>query len=231
MNRYQKHDLRALRAAPAYREYLGRLFSPYVKGARILEVGAGLGDLGRQLLEYEPQELVLLEPSEACFEELVRFTHPKVLALKKHTSELEEAETFDTIVYSNVLEHIEDDLQELKTAARLLKPGGHLAIIVPAHPTLYSAIDEKLMHYRRYNVADLEKLVAAVPSLEVVECRYINKVGAIGWLINKARRIKRQSSRLFAIFDRYFLPFSIKLDGVAPRSFGLSLYAVIRKAR
>src|SRR5262245_30743958 len=73
MDSYQRRDLLILRSAPDYCTYLTGLCAPYVQGAEVLEVGAGLGDLGRQLLKFEPQMLTLLEPSEECYREISTF--------------------------------------------------------------------------------------------------------------------------------------------------------------
>lgn len=45
---------------------------------------------------------------------------------------------FDTIIYIDVLEHIEDDREELNRAASHLRPGGHLIILSPAHQKLFT---------------------------------------------------------------------------------------------
>ena len=60
-------------------------------------------------------------------------------------------ERIDTIVCLNVLEHIEDDRATLADFSRVLPPGGHLALLVPAMPALYGTLDEHLHHFRRYD--------------------------------------------------------------------------------
>ena len=52
----------------------------------------------------------------------------------------------------NVLEHIEDDKEELNIAVSKLNQGGHLIILVPAHNELYSKFDKEIGHFRRYKV-------------------------------------------------------------------------------
>jgi SAM-dependent methyltransferase len=203
----------------------------YVTDRSVIEIGAGLGDFGSQLLEYEPADLTLVEPGVECYGELKQMARPGVRVLNEFSQDVaaREKAKFDTALYSNVLEHIEDDAAEMRTALDLLKPGGHLLVIVPAHPFLFSPIDEKLLHYRRYDRASFLRLVEKVPGFEVVECRYINKLGVAGWLFNKWRGTTHQSQFLFSVFDKYFLPVSRALDHVAPRSFGLSLFVVLRK--
>ena len=56
----------------------------------------------------------------------------------------------DSIVYINVLEHVEDDQTELRMAHSVLASGGRLLVFVPAHEWLMSRFDRKLGHFRRY---------------------------------------------------------------------------------
>jgi SAM-dependent methyltransferase len=203
----------------------------YVAERHVIEIGAGLGDFGLQLLRYEPTSLTLVEPGAECFNELKRLARPGIRVLNEFSRDVaaREKESFDTALYANVLEHIEDDAAEMRTARDLLKSGGHLLVIVPAHPSLFSPIDERLRHCRRYGRATLLRLVETVSGYEVVECRYINKLGVAGWLFNKWRGTAHQSRFLFSVFDKYFLPVSRALDHVAPKSFGLSLFVVLKK--
>jgi 2-polyprenyl-3-methyl-5-hydroxy-6-metoxy-1,4-benzoquinol methylase len=231
MDEYQRVDLLSLRSAPKYRAYLADICSPYVAHQNVIEIGAGLGDFGRQLLQHKPVGLTLVEPGAECFIELEQMALPGVRVLNEFSRNVAAREegSFDTALYSNVLEHIEDDTAELRTALRLLKRGGHLLVIVPAHQFLFSPIDQKLLHYRRYNRRSFLSLVSQATGFEVVECRYLNKLGVGGWLFNKWCGRTHQSPWLFAVFDRYFLPVSRMLDRVAPGSFGLSLFVVLRK--
>lgn len=66
----------------------------------------------------------------------------------------------DAVVILNVLEHIQDDATALKQIYRILKPGGVVIIEVPAGPDLYDVYDQVLMHYRRYTLSHLSKLVS-----------------------------------------------------------------------
>jgi len=67
----------------------------------------------------------------------------------------------DVVVLLNVLEHIEDDVGAVRQLARILKPGGAVVIEVPAGPHLYDVYDKVLMHYRRYRLSGLKRLLRA----------------------------------------------------------------------
>ena len=65
----------------------------------------------------------------------------------------------DVAILLNVLEHIEDDILAARQLFRLLKPGGIAVIEAPSGPELYDIYDELLMHYRRYKLPDLRRLL------------------------------------------------------------------------
>jgi SAM-dependent methyltransferase len=65
------------------------------------------------------------------------------------------SESADVIVATDVLEHLDDDHGALREFHRLLKPGGHAVITVPAYQFLWSEHDLALMHKRRYTPRQL----------------------------------------------------------------------------
>src|SRR5215472_7176168 len=102
----------ALRWANNYRKALLSEFAPYLSGD-VIEVGAGIGQFTELLAGLGSIRSVLaidLDPGINC----------------------------DTIVSTNVLEHIEHDAAELRLYAALLKARrGHLCLFVPARSELY----------------------------------------------------------------------------------------------
>src|SRR5439155_19234776 len=87
----------------------------------------------------------------------------------------DDAETFDTILYMDVLEHIEDDRAEVARAAKHLRPGGHVIALSPAHQWLFTPFDRAIGHHRRYTRAGFGAL--ATPDLEPVRLRYLDSIG------------------------------------------------------
>jgi len=67
-------------------------------------------------------------------------------------------EAYDLVLLMDVIEHLDDDLGFLSAALEHLKPGGIIAINVPAHMAFYSKYDEVVGHKRRYNRARIEWL-------------------------------------------------------------------------
>lgn len=65
--------------------------------------------------------------------------------------------SFDLVIASDVLEHIENEAQALREWQRVLRPGGRLLVFVPAHQYLWSRHDEVNHHFRRYSAQALRK--------------------------------------------------------------------------
>jgi ubiquinone/menaquinone biosynthesis C-methylase UbiE len=66
---------------------------------------------------------------------------------------------FDVVTMLDVLEHVEDDLAAVSEIHRVLKPGGAFVLSVPAYQKLWSAHDEALHHFRRYEYHDLQSVL------------------------------------------------------------------------
>lgn len=130
----------------------------------------------------------------------------------------------------NCLEHLEDDLGALKGLWRTLQSGAPLAVFVPAFPMLYSSMDARVGHVRRYGSRELvSKLQSAGFVVEKVE--YVDSVGFVLSSLYKA--LKRQSGApsvaSLKLFDNVLFPVSVQLDKVLRRWFGKNLLVVGRK--
>ena len=132
---------------------------------------------------------------------------------------------FDTIVAFNVLEHIEDDVGMLKTAATLLRPGGSVVLFVPSLPILYGTNDALVNHYRRYTKSTLGTALRSA-GLAMERLEYFDLFGIVPWFI--AGRVLRRSPSHSGIdtYDRVVTPVSRALDRVLGPPLGKSLIAV-----
>ena len=80
-------------------------------------------------------------------------------------------ERFDYVVALEVLEHIEDDVEALRSWSRWIKPGGTLVVSVPAHAKRWDVDDAAVGHYRRYEKRQLLDLLSSNGfAVEHVEC-------------------------------------------------------------
>jgi hypothetical protein len=138
---------------------------------------------------------------------------------------LKPEERFDSILYIDVLEHIEDDRAELAAAATHLRFGGKLIVLGPAHPWLYSPFDKALGHYRRYTKAMLASAVP--PGLVCLELIYLDSVGLLASASNRLLlRRHLPSPRQIAIWDRLMVPLSRVLDPLFRYRVGKSVLGV-----
>lgn len=140
-------------------------------------------------------------------------------------AEVPEGERFDTILYIDVLEHIEDDRAELARSARRLKPGGHLIVLSPAHQFLFSPFDAAIGHYRRYSRASL--LAAAPKGLPVARAFYLDSLGMALSLANRALlRAEYPTLAQIRLWDRAIIPVSRLVDPLFRYALGKTVIAV-----
>jgi glycosyltransferase involved in cell wall biosynthesis len=216
-----------------YNRWLADRFRHAV-GPRVLEIGAGFGNmthqlLGRELVVASDLDPVALEYLRGSFRD-----EPGVRVASYRfplgAAEREEIRRYgiDTVVCLNVLEHIEDDVATLADFHALLPPGGRVVLVVPALARLYGSLDEHLHHFRRYEKAELEgKLAAAGFTLE--DCRFLNRPGILGWYVNgKILRRRVLPAGQLAAF-RLALPL-LRREETNPPSVGMSLLAIGRKS-
>lgn len=229
---YEGRDLEVLADMPNYYTWIMDAFSPYVRG-RVIEYGAGAGTVSARLAPLA-DELTLVELSTNLIEPLrARFSRdPKVKviseSLEEHAAQLG-AEAVDTVVMVNVLEHIEDDREALTHLLRILKPGGHLLLFVPALQGLMSKLDLMHGHFRRYHRPDLAGKVKAAGG-EVLHARYFDCAGVVPWLLlNKLMGSTTFNPALIDIHDKYVVPVSRAFERVVSPPFGKNLILVARK--
>jgi SAM-dependent methyltransferase len=202
-------------------------------GEEVLEVGAGLGGTTRILctrphrrwvcLEPDPQLVATLEASLAAGQ-LPACCQPRVGTL----AELDGSDLFDSLLYIDVLEHIENDRAELETAARHLRPGGKLIVLAPAHPWLYTPFDKAIGHFRRYNKKMLTE--AAPPELRVVRLLYLDSVGMLASMGNRfVLGSGMPSPRQLWVWDKLMVPVSRIIDPVIRYTVGKSVLGVWQK--
>lgn len=124
-----------------------KLFLSGAPGRKVLNAGAGQGSFSR-LLEARDFDVVSTDVSPvACdvLEQRVRgsVVRADVIALPFADS------SFDAVVLGEVIEHVDEDVAALSECRRVLRPGGVIALSVPAHPSWFGPSDEWAGHVRR----------------------------------------------------------------------------------
>ena len=224
--------LEVLAEAPEYNRWQFDMVAPYL-GKRILEVGAGIGNMSEEFLEGRPDLLVVTDTDAFYRARLAeRFAgRAEVVVEPLSMPDPSAGPRFagyrlDTVIATNVVEHIEDDLGTVRTMRSLLVPGGRAVILVPALQFIYGAMDRELGHYRRYGPARLRLLLERA-GLHVEQLRWFNRVGVFGWWFNgRVRGVSRIPLDQLRTFDR-LVPL-LRLERFLPLPFGQSLIAVGR---
>jgi SAM-dependent methyltransferase len=221
--------LRRVEALRRYTAYLWDLISPYV-GRRVLEVGSGTGVMTRYLSTREHLVASDLDPQYVQFLKRQFADKPNVEVRLLDLARLSEnglpKRNFDTVVCSNVLEHIEDDGAALRAMRDLLVPGGRIVLIIPALQQLYGAIDEAIGHYRRYTRGEIEAKLAQ-NGLAVEHVSYSNLLGVPGWFLNARVLRRRAVPGLQARVNDRLVPL-LRLERRLRPPIGMSLLAVGR---
>jgi SAM-dependent methyltransferase len=218
--------LERMAAAPRYNRWMFDRLRRWV-GRRVLEIGAGIGNMSAF---FADRERVLLTDTEDYYLTRLRERFagkPQVtvapLRLPTVAPPLK-AERLDTVVCLNVLEHIEDDRASLAAMHDLLEPGGRLVLLVPSLRVLYGTLDEALGHFRRYTPKELSTKLADA-GFQVRHLEYFNLAGVPGWWFT-GRVLRRRIIPTGALRWYEALVPLFRLESLLPWRIGQSLIAI-----
>ncbi|HEY3998266.1 MAG TPA: glycosyltransferase [Candidatus Xenobia bacterium] len=225
---YGSHILNELQHARRFNKWMGETLLPHL-GDRVLEIGAGVGNLTNQFIprmsyvasDINPHYLQYLKAYSVGKPYLkvkkIDVTCPEDFAGLKEFG-------LDTALMVNVLEHVSDEIAALKNLYDVLSPGGKAVILVPQHPLLYGSMDAALEHRERYTQQHLRQSLTSAGF--VVERIFdFNRGSVPGWMLN-GQILKRKTfarSQLKAL--EMLTPLLRRIDRVFPWS-GLSIIGV-----
>jgi SAM-dependent methyltransferase len=229
---YFAEDLEAMSYAANYRSWIIDEFRPFL-GKHVVEVGGGTGDFSHLLLHAARiSRLVIFEPSINTYTTLQqRFQniHDVEIFNCVFEEKYERYKTFfDTVLYVNVLEHIENEEKELSLARASLKSNGHLLVFVPALNFLFSDLDSKLGHFRRYNKKALANLVKR-SGFEIVSLKYLDSLGIIPWWFVFVLLKRTLTGGKVSLYDKVVVPTLRKVEGIVAPPIGKNLLLIARK--
>ena len=235
---YTGRELEAMSEASNYHRWILGIFAPYL-GRHLVEVGAGLGSFSELILRHHACEtLSLVEPSGEMYQQLdarVRRmpASPRVNVYHANFPEaaplITAGHSLDSVIYVNVLEHIEDDEAELKTIHKALSDRGRVFIFVPALSWLYGPFDERLGHLRRYAKDELEEKLRRAGFQPIVSA-YFDVAGVAPWW-TKYRLLKSATMQPASVrfYDRYIVPAARRFESVIRPPIGKNVIAVAEK--
>ncbi|MEP6667591.1 MAG: glycosyltransferase [Chthoniobacter sp.] len=227
-----KVTLDALEQAPQFNLWMYESVKPWL-GDRVAELGVGRGNLSRHI-RLHGQVLLTDYRIDYLTELKGKWATQKNLQIGKldmtERGDYEQLRAFapDSVVFLNVLEHLEDDRAVLRNLFETVPAGCRIVVLVPYNMKLYSEFDKALGHFRRYAKGELEGKMNEA-GLEVEKQFFFNKVGVWAWYVANTlggqKALKPWQLRIYGILTPIFRV----LDGILPTS-GLSTVVIGRKA-
>lgn len=222
-------EFEALYEAQNYREALLEEFQSSLAGS-VLEIGAGIGQMTRHLLELPGVTRALAVEPDDGYCQKHQSLYPQHELLRGTAANVRG--DWDAILSVNVLEHISEDEEELARYAGLLRARrGSLCLFVPARQEIYAPIDKDFGHFRRYSRENLRhRLQKAGFSIE--RLHYYNLPGYFAWWLNFRVLGKRMfEPAKVRFYDRVIFPTAHAIESKLVRPpFGQSLIAIARAA-
>jgi SAM-dependent methyltransferase len=179
----------------------------------LVDFGAGSGTYARMLMD-RGYTVTCIEPDATLAEKLAH----DGLQVSDSIARMSGIEYLYTL---NVLEHIEDDSAAVREIFNRMAPGGRVFAYVPAFMVLYTAMDKKVGHFRRYSRRQLADLFEQA-GFVVDDVRYADSLGYFVTLLFKwvGNRKGDVNVRGLGLYDRFVFPVSRVLDYLASTFFG-----------
>jgi glycosyltransferase involved in cell wall biosynthesis len=211
--------LNVLSSAPRFNRWMADTVRPYA-GSRVMEIGAGIGNLTRMLVQGRKCYVAADIDHEHLARLHTRFQHrPNLHVSRCDLSRPEDfapfAGSMDSVICLNVLEHIEDDFTGLRNIYSALKPGGRAIVLVPHDQSIFGTLDEVLGHYRRYSHEELARKMREA-GFQVERIIDFNRVSRPAWYVS-GRVFKRRTLSYIPLklFDRTVWLWR-RVDGLLP---------------
>ncbi len=224
--KYPGAELDNFDKATIWRKYVFLLIKKFIKG-NVLEVGAGIGSFTNNYMHI-PSKITLSEIDEDNLLKIKnKFANTNFSFTNNTIKDLNE--TYDTIMYLNVLEHIADDKNEIVNAYKKLNKGGHLIILVPAHNKLFSKFDEAVGHFKRYEIEFFKKIF--IEGSLTKKLLFLDSMGYFLYYLNKIFFSDETypSKIKILIWDKIFTPISIILDKIFFYRYGKNILYILKK--
>jgi glycosyltransferase involved in cell wall biosynthesis/ubiquinone/menaquinone biosynthesis C-methylase UbiE len=227
---YGSNILVALSEVPRFNRWMADTVRPYV-GQRVLEIGAGIGNLTRALIPRERYTATDINPHYLDYLGNVAESRPYLeverfdLADAGGASRL--AGRYDTVVCLNVLEHIADEAQGARNLLEVLEPGGRAIVLVPQGPGLYGTLDRVLGHERRYTDQALRATLEGA-GFGIERIFGFNRASRPGWWLNGTLLKRERFSRVQLKVLDWMIWLIRRIDGALPWP-GVSLIAIARR--
>ena len=210
-----------------FNAWMADVLRPFV-GDRVLEIGAGIGNLTSHFIPREHYVASDINPHYLRYLQSYAAGKPYLQVRKVDVETSADfaslEEQVDTVIALNVIEHVANPELAMKNLWSALAPGGRAVILVPQHPGLYGTLDTGLGHHLRYTADGLRTLLVSA-GFTVAAMFDFNRVSAPAWWLN-GHVLKRQTfSRVqLKMFDAG-LPVFRRIDRLLPWT-GISVIGI-----
>jgi SAM-dependent methyltransferase len=224
--------LEEISKAHHFNKWMYETIRPFCRG-NILEIGSGIGNISSffisdnyQITLSDIRQEYLIKLKETFGNNIGEQNIISIDLVAPSFSEEYQgiARGFETVIFLNVLEHVENDNQAIKNCQYLLKPNGTLIILVPAYNFLYSQLDKALGHHRRYAAKRLSNLIS-LNGFTTKKVFYFNALGMLAWSYGKIFRLHSIPGTEMKVYDR-LVPFAKRIDKLLHNRIGLSVIII-----
>lgn len=228
---YGSNILVSLSEVPKFNRWMADVLRPFL-GARVLELGAGIGNMTRNLCPRDRYTASDINPHYLDYLRRTLQSRPYLDVARIDAADPRDfadlAGKYDTVVCLNVLEHIRDESTVLANLRGALSPGGRLVLLVPQGPRLHGSLDEVLGHERRYTRASLTQALRSA-GFEIESLLDFNRATAPAWWFNGRVLRRRHFGKLQLKSMNMSVWFVRRIDAWLPWP-GVSLIAIARRS-
>ncbi len=117
--------------------------------------------------------------------------------------------TFDLVCALDIVEHVERDEQALDELCRVARPGATLLLSTPLHMSCWTEFDALVGHYRRYEPAQLQMLLAD-RKLTVTQSGIYGMKPKSSRLVSWGMdHLQKNPERSLWYYNRFFMPLGL----------------------
>ena len=194
----------------------------------VLEVGAGCGSFTKGYMKnFHSITLTDMDNNSLNLLKKNFINEKKINVINSTIKDIDKK--FNTILYFNVLEHVEEDKLEIKAALEKLNNGGYLIILVPAHQKIYSKLCKAVGPYKRYDIDFFNE--NRFENSKIIKLHFLDFFGYLLYYLNKVffKEETYPSTLKIFIWDKIFTPFTIVVDFLTGYKFGKNILCIYKK--
>jgi len=225
--KYPGQELENFDNASVWNKYIYSLLKKYLRN-NMLEVGAGIGSFTKNY-EKKFSEIMITEADQENLSRLKnKFSNNNNISISNSLVK-DINKKFDSIIYLNVLEHIENDIDEINSALDKINSNGYLVLLVPAHSKLYGKFDKAIGHYRRYEINFFTKV--KFNNSKLIDLCYLDCFGYFLYRANQMifKKETYPSKIKIFIWDKLFVPLTVLFDFAFRYKFGKNIMCIMQK--